>query len=191
MPFELTPLPFAEDALAPHISAETLSIHHGKHHAAYVAKLNDLTKDTEWENQSLEAIIQGASGALFNNAAQVWNHDFYWQSLTPGSCDLPESVEKALTEHFGSVDHFKEQFTAKALSQFGSGWAWLVQNEQGALEIISTSNADTPMCANLKPMLTCDVWEHAYYVDVRNRRPDYLKNFWACVNWQCIEDNMS
>ena len=187
MTFELQPLPFAMDALSPHISEETLEYHYGKHHRAYVTKLNELVAGTEFADMSLTDIIMKADGAIFNNAAQVFNHDFYWQSLTGEAYELDEHARDLLDETFGSVENFKTEFTKKACGQFGSGWAWLVLNKQEELEIMTTSNADNPLRHGLKPLLTCDVWEHAYYIDTRNSRPDYLKNYWEVCNLNFIK----
>ena len=192
MPFELPELPYERDALEPHISAETLNYHYGKHHQAYVNKLNALTQDNQWSNHSLEQLIQEADGGLFNNAAQVWNHTFYWHCLTPHALGAPHGeLAAAIDSTFGSFDSFKEQFTAAAMGQFGSGWAWLCKDAQGALSIIATSNAGNPMNDGLTPIMTCDVWEHAYYVDTRNDRGQYLKHFWELVNWDFVAKNFS
>ena len=191
MPFELPPLPFAPEALAPHISAETISFHYGKHHRAYVDNLNKLTAGTDWEDQSLEDIINDAKGAIFNNAAQVWNHSFYWSCLSPHgggepSGDLAEMIFGA----FGDFETFHEKFTAAAATHFGSGWAWLVRWPGSKLEIVSTGNAGNPMTDGATPLLTCDVWEHAYYIDYRNARPKYLEHFWELVNWDFVAGNL-
>lgn len=192
MEHKLPQLPYAKDALAPHISAETLEFHHGKHHNAYVTKLNGLIKGTEFENSSLEDIIKKApAGGLFNNAAQVWNHTFYWNCLTPNGGGEPTGkVAEAINKAFGSFAAFQEKFTATAIGTFGSGWAWLVNNSDGSLEIVSTSNAATPLTDGKIPLLTCDVWEHAYYVDYRNARPKYVEAFWHLVNWKFVEQNL-
>ena len=192
MAFELPPLPYPMNALEPHISGETLEYHYGKHHRAYVNKLNELTCGTELEKQSLEEIIMKSSGAIFNNAAQVWNHTFYWHCMSPQGGGEPNGALKAaLEESFKSFAEFKEKFTAAALSQFGSGWAWLIKDKMGSLEIMSTSNAGNPMTEGKIPLLTCDVWEHAYYIDTRNVRADYVQNFWKLVNWEFVSDNFS
>ena len=184
MSIELAKLPYAMDALAPHISHETLEYHYGKHHAAYVNKLNAAIRGTGDESKKLEDLVRNSSGAVFNNAAQVWNHDFYWKSLTPDSQPEPEGdLLQALNQSFGSVTEFKEKFSQAAAGHFGSGWAWLVKKGSG-LDIITTSNADTPITQNLQPLLTCDVWEHAYYIDHRNARPNYIKAWWNLVNWK-------
>ena len=191
MSFTLPQLPYAMDALMPHISKETLEYHYGKHHAAYVANLNKLVADTAFATMSLEEIIKKSSGGMFNNAAQVWNHTFYWHCLSPNGGDEPTgALATAVNKAFGSFAAFKEQFTQAAISTFGSGWAWLVQNKQGDLKIISTSNAGTPMTEGFTALMTCDVWEHAYYIDYRNRRPDYLTAFWTLVNWTFVADNL-
>ena len=186
----LPKLPYAENALEPHISAETLQYHYGKHHAAYVDKLNGLVKGTEFENGSLEEIIKSASGAIFNNAAQVWNHSFYWNCLTPNGAGEPTGdLGSAINDCFGDFPGFKEKFTAAALGNFGSGWTWLVKTPGGELEIVNTDDAENPMTGNHQPLLTCDVWEHAYYIDYRNARPAYLDAFWELVNWEFVGRN--
>ena len=191
MEISLPPLPYALDALAPHISKETLEYHYGKHHKTYVTNLNKLIKDTEYEHKSLEDIIKSSKGGIFNNAAQVWNHTFYWHCLSPKGGNEPQGkLAEAITKYFGSFQNFKEQFTATAIATFGSGWAWLVKDSQGELKIISTSNAGTPMTEGLIALMTCDVWEHAYYIDYRNVRPDYLNAFWALVNWEFIANQL-
>jgi len=184
-PIQLPPLPYALNALEPHISRETLEYHYGKHHQTYVTNLNNLIPGTGFENASLEDIIQKATGPVFNNAAQVWNHTFYWHCLTPNGGGEPTGeLAKDLIETFGSFSDFQEQFTKTAIATFGSGWAWLVKNASGKLEITSTSNAGTPMTEGKTALLTCDVWEHAYYIDYRNQRPKYLEAFWKLVNWE-------
>lgn len=191
MTFTLPQLPYALDALAPHISKETLEYHYGKHHNAYVTNLNKLIPGTEFETMSLEDIIMKAKGGIFNNAAQVWNHTFYWHSMTPNGGGEPTGkVAEAINKNFGSFAAFKEQFTQAAATTFGSGWAWLVQDSSGALKIISTSNAGTPITEGLNALLTCDVWEHAYYIDYRNVRPDYISAFWSLVNWDFVASNL-
>jgi Fe-Mn family superoxide dismutase len=176
------------DALAPHISKETVEYHYGKHHSAYVNNLNSLVTGTEFAEMSLEDVITKSSAGIFNNAAQVWNHTFYWNCLSPEGGGEPKGkLGEELNRTFGSFAAFKEQFTKTALTTFGSGWAWLVQDTQGQLSLISTSNANTPMTQGLTALLTCDVWEHAYYIDYRNLRPDYLKAFWSLVNWSFVE----
>lgn len=190
MTFTLPELPYAKDALEPYISAETLEYHYGKHHNTYVNNLNKLIAETDFAKASLEDIIKGTSGGLFNNAAQVWNHTFYWNCLTPDSSKVPTgALAAAINDSFGSFDDFKNQFTQNAVGNFGSGWTWLVKDTGGALSIVNTSNADTPMTQNKKAILTCDVWEHAYYIDYRNARPDYLGAFWNVVNWDFANRN--
>ncbi|CDZ76060.1 Superoxide dismutase [Fe] [Legionella massiliensis] len=192
MAFTLPALPYAKNALAPYISEETLEYHYGKHHNTYVVNLNKLIAGTEYENLSLEEIIKKApAGGLFNNAAQVWNHTFYWHCLSPKGGDEPTGkLADAIIKTFGSFSVFQEQFTQAAIGTFGSGWAWLVQDKAGELKITSTSNAGTPMTEGQNALMTCDVWEHAYYIDYRNARPEYLKAFWSLVNWDFITSNM-
>jgi Fe-Mn family superoxide dismutase len=191
MQHQLPPLPYALDALQPHISKETLEFHYGKHHAAYVTNLNNLIKGTEFENASLEDIIKKSSGGLFNNAAQVWNHTFYWNCLAPKGGGQPSgAVAAAISKKWGSFDAFKDAFTKSAIGNFGSGWTWLVKKPDGSVDIVNTSNAATPLTGADKPVLTCDVWEHAYYIDYRNRRPDYLGAFWNLVNWEFATKNL-
>ncbi len=191
MKHELPPLPYAMDALEPHISRETLEYHYGKHHQTYVTNLNNLIAGTEFENMSLEEIICKASGPIFNNAAQVWNHTFYWNSLSPnGGGSAAGAVGDAINRDFGSFDSFKEAFTKAAVTLFGSGWAWLVKTPEGKLEIVQTSNAGNPLTEGKTPILTCDVWEHAYYIDYRNARPKYLEAFWNLVNWDFANQNL-
>ena len=190
MEHTLPPLPYAKNALEPTISAETLEYHYGKHHQAYVTNLNNLIKGTEFENSPLEDIIVKSSGGIFNNAAQVWNHTFYWNCLTPNGSGAPSGeLAAAIDKAFGSFEDFKKQFSQKAVTTVGSGWAWLVKNQDGSLSIESTSNADTPMTKGQKALLTCDVWEHAYYVDYRNARPKYVEEFWKLVNWDFVAAN--
>lgn len=192
MQHQLPALPYAMDALQPHISRETLEFHYGKHHQAYVTNLNNLVKGTEFENMSLEDIVRKSSGGVFNNAAQIWNHTFYWNSLSPKGGGKPTGdLAKAIDARFSSFDEFKKQFSAAAVGTFGSGWAWLVKNADGTVAIESTSNAATPLTSNKKPLLTCDVWEHAYYIDYRNRRPDYVAAFWNLVNWEFAAKNFA
>ncbi len=192
MQHQLPALPYAMDALQPHISRETLEFHYGKHHQAYVTNLNNLVKGTEFENMSLEDIVRKSSGGVFNNAAQIWNHTFYWNSLSPKGGGKPTGdLAKAIDARFSSFDEFKKQFSAAAAGTFGSGWAWLVKNADGTVAIESTSNAATPLTSNKKPLLTCDVWEHAYYIDYRNRRPDYVAAFWNLVNWEFAAKNFA
>ncbi|MDD3762648.1 MAG: Fe-Mn family superoxide dismutase [Nevskiales bacterium] len=190
MALTLPELPYARDALAPHMSAETLDYHYGKHHKAYVDNGNKLIAGTEFENMSLEDMVMKSSGKIFNNAAQVWNHTFFWNCLTPKQAEPSAALSDALTKAFGSVDDFKKQFTESAIGNFGSGWTWLVKNADGSLAIVNTSNAANPMTDGKKPLLTCDVWEHAYYIDYRNARPSYLEHFWALVNWAFVEQNL-
>jgi Fe-Mn family superoxide dismutase len=192
MAFELSALPYAKNALTPHISEETLEYHYGKHHQTYLTNLNNLVPGTEFEGLSLEEIIVKSSGPIFNNAAQVWNHSFYWNSLTPNGGGEPTGeLATAINATFGSFAKFKEEFTKTAVTTFGSGWAWLVKNADGSLALVSTSNAGSPLTTGQTPLLTCDVWEHAYYIDYRNARPAYLEAFWALVNWDFAEANFS
>ncbi len=187
MKFELPKLPYAHDALAPVISEETIKFHYGKHHQTYINNLNDLIKGTEFENADLDTIVKKSSGAIFNNAAQTWNHNFYFLSLTPNKGTKP-SVEllKALEERFGSFDNFKAEFGKAAATVFGSGWAWLVKTADGKVDIVKESNAGNPLTSGLTPLLTFDVWEHAYYIDYQNRRPDYLSALWELVDWDVV-----
>ena len=190
MPHELPNLPYANDALEPHISAETLEFHYGKHHATYVDKLNGMIPGTEFESATLEEIIMGSSGGIFNNAAQVWNHSFYWNCLSPNGGGTPElGLGEPIDRDFGNFEAFKDQFTASAVGNFGSGWTWLVKNSAGNLEIVNTDDAENPMKQGHLPLLTCDVWEHAYYIDYRNKRPDYIAAFWQLVNWEFVAAN--
>lgn len=190
MEHKLPELPYAQDALAPHISKETIEYHYGKHHQAYVTNLNKLIPGTEFENLTLEDIIKKASGGIFNNAAQVWNHTFYWNCLSPkGGGEPSGALADAINKTFGSFAAFKEKFSNTAATTFGSGWAWLVKNSDGSLAIESTSNAGTPLTSGKKPLLTCDVWEHAYYIDYRNARPKYIETFWNIVNWDFVASN--
>jgi Fe-Mn family superoxide dismutase len=185
MAIELPPLPYEKNALEPNISAETLEFHHGKHHQAYVTNLNNLIKGTEFESAALEDIIKKSSGGVFNNAAQTWNHTFYWQSMrSPKKDNAPSGkLADAINKAFGSFDKFKEEFSKSAVGNFGSGWTWLVQRPDGSLGIVNTSNAATPITGSDKPLFTIDVWEHAYYIDYRNARPKYVESFWDLVNW--------
>lgn len=190
MQFELMKPPYAKNALAPYISEETLEFHYGKHHQGYVNKLNTLIGGTELADETLENLIKNKSGGIFNNAAQIWNHNFYWHCLTPSSDQKPEGKSsEAINEEFGSFDEFKKLFKERAASNFGSGWTWLVKNEDGSLEIVNTGNAENPMTKDQNPLLTIDVWEHAYYVDYRNERGAYIDNFWNIVNWTFVEKN--
>lgn len=193
MAISLPALPYDKNALSPYISAETLEFHHGKHHATYVNKLNGLIEGTDLEDHSLEDIIMKSEGAVFNNAAQIWNHTFYWNCLSDVHHQTPSEKMKALlNNHFGSFEAFKDAFTQAACNQFGSGWAWLVQDDEGGLKVVTTSNADLPMKSGSgKALMTCDVWEHAYYIDERNSRPKYLENFWNVLNWKFVESHLS
>jgi superoxide dismutase, Fe-Mn family len=187
MIFELPKLPYKLNALVPHISEETLEFHYGKHHLAYVNNLNGLVPGTQFEKASLETIIKNADGAIFNNAAQIWNHTFYFESFSKSGKRVPEgALSETIIKSFGSFDAFKEQFTKAAATLFGAGWAWLAKSEDGSLRILQESNAGNPLKKGLKPLLTCDVWEHAYYIDYRNRRPDYIKSFWEIIDWNVI-----
>lgn len=192
MTIELPKLNYELNALEPHISRETLEYHYGKHHQAYVTNLNNLIQNTELAHKSLEEIIKSASpGGIFNNAAQVWNHSFYWNCLSPKGGNTPTGkLADLINKTFGSFENFKEQFSKTAISTFGSGWAWLIKNNDGSLAITSTSNAGTPMTQNQQALLTCDVWEHAYYIDYRNARPKYIEAFWNLVNWEFVEANL-
>jgi Fe-Mn family superoxide dismutase len=190
MSFELPSLPYDKNALEPHISSETIEYHYGKHHQTYVTNLNNLVKDTPDAGKSLEDIIHTSTGGIFNNAAQVWNHTFYWNSLTPKSKNKPSgALLSAIEKAFGSFDSFKEKFSTSAATNFGSGWTWLIKNGDGSVSIFNTSNADTPIKHGKKPLLTIDVWEHAYYVDYRNARPKYIESFWKLANWDFAEAN--
>ena len=192
MAIELPALPYAIDALAPHISQETLEFHHGKHHATYVTELNAAIPGTEYENMDLEDIIKKSSGPVFNNAAQIWNHTFYWNCLSPNGGGEPTgAVADAINKAFGSFAEFQAQFDDKAVNNFGSSWTWLVKNADGSLEIVNTSNAGTPMTAGQTALLTVDLWEHAYYIDFRNARPAYLSAFWKLVNWDFVAKNLA
>lgn len=192
-PFTLPELPYSLDALAPAISAETLDYHHGKHHRTYVTKLNELVAGTDMADATLEEIVRRADGPVLNNAAQVWNHTFYWNSLAPDAGGKPSgALAKAIDDSWGSFEEFVSAFNAAAVGQFGSGWAWLVAKADGALDIQTTANAATPLTdTSLRPLLTCDVWEHAYYIDYRNARPKYLEAWWTLVNWRFAEQNYS
>jgi len=190
----LPALPYATDALAPHLSKETLEFHYGKHHKTYVDKLNAALPGTKFEKMDLQEIIitsRGEYQKVFNNAAQIWNHTFYWNGLAPKAGGEPKgAIAEALTKAFGSFGDFVKKFDDAAVNHFGSGWAWLVKKPEGALDVISTHDAATPMTDGLKPLLTCDVWEHAYYIDYRNARPKYLEAFWKLVNWDFVEKNL-
>ncbi|MAG80451.1 MAG: superoxide dismutase [Fe] [Limnobacter sp.] len=190
MQHTLPELPYAMDALAPHISKETLEYHYGKHHAAYVTNLNNLVKGTEFESSSLEDIVKKSTGGVFNNAAQIWNHTFYWHCLSPNGGGAPTGkLADAINAKFGSFDAFKEAFTKSAIGNFGSSWTWLVKKADGSVDIVNTSNAATPLTTQDKPLLTCDLWEHAYYIDYRNARPKYIETFWNLANWEFASKN--
>ena len=191
MSFELPALPYPRDALAPRISAETIEYHHGKHHQTYVTNLNKLVEGTPWADKSLVEIVKGAEGGIFNNAAQVWNHTFYWNGLSPAGGGEPGgALGEMIARDFGSFEKFKAAFTTAATTHFGSGWAWLVMDRGRALTIMSTSNAGCPVREGTTPLLTCDVWEHAYYIDYRNARPKYVEAFWSLVNWDFVARNV-
>ncbi len=190
MEHTLPALPYAMDALQPHISKETLEFHYGKHHQTYVTNLNNLIKGTEFEDSSLEDIVKKSSGGVFNNAAQIWNHTFYWNSLSPKGGGKPAgALAAAIDAKWGSFDAFKDAFTKSAVGNFGSSWTWLVKKADGSLDIVNTSNAATPVTTGDTPLLTCDLWEHAYYIDYRNRRPDYMGAYWSLVNWDFAAKN--
>jgi len=190
MSFELPALPYEKTALAPHISSETLDYHYGKHHQAYVTKLNAAIPGTEFEGKSLEDIIKSSSGGVFNNAAQIWNHTFYWNSLSPNGGGEPSgALADAITAKWGSYDKFVADFSAQAAGNFGSGWTWLVKTADGGLDIVNTDDAECPLTGDSKPLLTCDVWEHAYYIDYRNARPSYVEAFFKLVNWDFAATN--
>lgn len=192
MTFELPALPYEKTALEPHISSETLDYHYGKHHQAYVTKLNDALPGSEFEGKSLEEIIKSASGGVFNNAAQIWNHTFYWNSLSPNGGGEPSgALADAVNAKWGSYDKFVEDFSAKAAGNFGSGWTWLVKTAAGELDIVNTDDAECPITDGHTPLVTCDVWEHAYYIDYRNARPEYVKAFFKLVNWDFAAENFA
>lgn len=192
MAFELPELPYAKNALEPYMSEETLEYHHGKHHATYVSKLNNLIPGTEFEGKSLEDIIKSSSGGVFNNSAQVWNHTFFWHTLSPNGGGEPSgALGDAIKAKWDSYDAFQKEFEEKAVGNFGSGWTWLVKNSDGSLEIVNTSNAGTPITEGKTPIITVDVWEHAYYIDYRNARPKYLESFWKLVNWEFAAENFA
>ncbi|GAA0665886.1 MULTISPECIES: Fe-Mn family superoxide dismutase [Rheinheimera] len=193
MAFELPALPFAKDALLPHISPETLDYHHGKHHNAYVVKLNSLVEGTEFAGKSLEDIIRTSQGPVFNNAAQIWNHTFYWNCLSPNGGGEPTgALAAAITAQWGSFAAFQTAFNDKAVNNFGSSWTWLVKKADGSLDIVNTSNAGTPLTdSSVTPLMTVDLWEHAYYIDFRNARPTYLNAFWALINWEFAAKNFA
>lgn len=189
--FELPKLNYQLNALEPYISQKTLEFHYLKHHQTYVDKLNSLIENTEFEAKSLEQIIKNSKGAIFNNAAQVWNHTFYWNSFSMRRNTKPtQPLEKLINQEFGGLENLKKEFTNQALNLFGSGWIWLAQNEEERLEILSLPNAENPITQNKKPLLVCDVWEHAYYLDKQNRRADYVKDFWQIVDWQKISERL-
>lgn len=192
MAFELPKLPYEKNALLPHISEETLEYHYGKHHQTYVNTLNTLVPGSEFEGKTLEQIIMTSSGGIFNNAAQVWNHSFYWNCLSPNGGGEPTgALADAINRAFGSFAKFKEDFTKTAIGTFGSGWAWLVKKPDGSIALASTTGAANPMTSGDKPLLTCDVWEHAYYIDYRNARPKYMEAFWSLVNWDFVANNLT
>jgi len=187
MAFELPKLPYSLEALAPHISKNTLGFHYEKHHQAYINNLNSLVPGTKFENASLETIVREAEGGIFNNGAQVWNHTFYFTSFSPNGGGEPKGVLlEAIIRDFNTLAEFREKFAKAAATLFGSGWAWLVKKPDGKLEIVQESNAGNPMRTGLKPLLTCDVWEHAYYLDYQNRRPDYIQSFWNILDWDIV-----
>ena len=197
MQHTLPDLPYANNALEPYISAETIAFHYGKHHQTYVTNLNKLIIGTEFEKASLEEIVKKSSGAIFNNAAQIWNHTFYWHGLKPNASktlrEIPNTgkLADAIQAKWGSADAFKTAFTQCAVTTFGAGWAWLIKKEDGTLDIVSTSNAATPLTTKAIPLLTCDVWEHAYYIDYRNARAEYVEKFWNIINWDFVEKNFA
>lgn len=187
MAFELPKLPYELNALEPHISKTTLEFHYGKHHQAYVTNLNNLVPGTKFENADLDTIVKEADGGIFNNGAQVWNHTFYFNQFSPSAERAPKgALADAINSQYGSFNNFKDEFTKSAATLFGAGWAWLVKNDAGKLEIIQESNAGNPLRDGKTPILTCDVWEHAYYLDTQNKRPDYLKNYWEILDWNKI-----
>jgi superoxide dismutase, Fe-Mn family len=189
MAFTLPDLPYSKDALEPKISKQTLEFHYGKHHQTYVNKLNGLIEGTEYENMGIEDIVKKSEGGIFNNAAQAWNHQFYWESLSPNGGGIPSgNIADAINQQWESFDNFKDEFSKKAATLFGSGWAWLVKSKDGKLDIIQGQNAENPMTEGHTPLLTCDVWEHAYYLDVQNKRPEYIENFFDLINWDKIEE---
>lgn len=192
MAFTLPELPYSRDALEPHMSKETLDYHYGKHHKAYVDKANSMIEGSGFEKAPLDQVVREATGGLFNQTAQIWNHTFFWHSLSPNGGGEPGgALAKELEQSFGSVDDFKQKFTQAATGLFGSGWTWLVKNASGGLEVVTTQNAGNPMTSNQTPLLTCDMWEHAFYIDYRNVKPDYLKAFWSLVNWANVEECLS
>ncbi|MEM0909630.1 MAG: Fe-Mn family superoxide dismutase [Pseudomonadota bacterium] len=193
MAFELPALPYEKNALEPHISAETLDFHYGKHHATYVTKLNGLIDGTDFADKSLEEIVKSSDGGIFNNAAQIWNHTFYWNSLSPtGGGEPTGALADAISAKWGSFDEFKAAFNDKAVNNFGSSWTWLIKTADGSLDIINTTNAGTPITQDgISPLVVVDLWEHAYYIDYRNVRPDYLSGFWSLVNWEFASANFA
>ncbi len=194
MSFELPTLPYALDGLAPHLSKETLEYHYGKHHKAYVEKLNGFVQGTNYEKMPLEEVViqsrEKKEMKIFNNAAQHWNHSFYWNCLTPQTVEIPANVTEAIKQGFGSVERFEEQFKTKTTNLFGSGWSWLAQNDSGKLEIVETKDGENLLGTSYKPIMTCDVWEHAYYIDFRNARPKYVQTFWKLINWEFVQKNI-
>jgi Fe-Mn family superoxide dismutase len=191
MAFELPKLPYAIDALEPFISKQTIEFHYGKHHQAYINNLNNLVSGTEFENASLEEIIKKATGSIFNNGAQIWNHTFYWNCLKPNGGGIPTGeLLEAINKSFGSFEEFKQKFSTAAATLFGSGWAWLVKNNDGLIAIVQESNAGNPLRNGLTPLLTCDVWEHAYYLDQQNKRPDYITAFWELIDWDAVNGRL-
>ena len=191
MAFELPPLPYDRAALEPHISGETLDYHYGKHHKTYVDNLNKMVEGTEFAGMDLVEVVRKSQGGVFNNAAQVWNHTFFWNCMSPNGGGQPTgALAEAINKAFGDFETFKQQFTDTAVKTFGSGWAWLVQRPDGALALVSTSNANTPLTSEDTPLMTCDVWEHAYYIDYRNARPKFLEAFWNLVNWDFVASNL-
>jgi len=192
MAYQLPVLPYESDALEPHLSKETLEFHYGKHHQAYVTNLNNLISGTEFEGLALEDVVKKTSGPIFNNSAQIWNHTFYWNCLSPSGGGEPNGdLAQAIVNAFGSFEVFKEKFSASAVGNFGSGWTWLVKNNDDTVEIVNTSNAETPLTTNKQALLTCDVWEHAYYIDYRNARPKYVESFWNLINWGFVAQNFA
>ncbi len=192
MEHKLPELPYAQNALEPHMSAETLEYHYGKHHATYITNLNNLIKGTEFEDMSLEDIVKKSSGGIFNNSAQIWNHSFFWNCLSPNGGGAPTgALADAINQAFGSFDEFKQKFSQTAVTLFGSGWAWLVKKPDGSLALEARGNAGTPMTDGSTALLTCDVWEHAYYIDYRNARPKFVEAFWNLVNWDFVNQNFA
>lgn len=193
MAFELPELPYARNALEPHISAETLDFHYGKHHQTYVDKLNGLVPGSEFDGKSLEEIVKSSAGGVFNNAAQIWNHSFYWECLSPnGGGEATGPIADAIDTAFGTFSEFKQAFTDSAINNFGSSWTWLIKKSDGSVAIVNTSNAATPLTEEgVTPLLTVDLWEHAYYIDYRNARPKYMEAFWNLVNWNFVNSNFS